>query len=228
MAEFTNESSKIIKLEADIDEAGKRLDSYLSGLLENLSRNRVQQLVQEDNAVMVNGKPSKNSYKLKYGDEVVVKIPELKPLELKAEDIPLDIRFEDENMIVVNKPSGMLTHPTSTEREHTLVNALLHYCEGKLSGINGIMRPGILHRLDKDTSGLLMIAKNDYAHQFLSDQVRNKTAVRQYLAFVCGNIPEDSGKINLPIDRHLTQRHKMAVVEGGACRNSLDCAGKIR
>ena len=206
---------KIIKTEVDIDETGKRLDLFLAGLMPDLSRNRVQQLISDNEAVLVNNKISKNSYKLKYGDEIVIKIPELKPLELKAENIPLDIRFEDETMLVVNKPAGMLTHPTSIEREHTLVNALLYYCEGKLSGINGIMRPGILHRLDRDTSGLLMIAKNDFAHQFLSDQVKTKTAIRQYLSIVHGNIAEDSGTITAPIDRHLIYRNKMGVVEGG-------------
>ena len=134
---------------------------------------------------------------------------------MEAENIPLDVLYEDENMLIINKPAGMLTHPTSIEREHTLVNALLFHCKGNLSGINGIMRPGILHRLDRDTSGLLMIAKNDFAHQFLAEQIRTKTAVRQYLAIVNGVIEQDEGTIDAPIDRHPTQRHKMGVVEDG-------------
>jgi len=205
-----NEQIKII---ADLDDAGDRLDVFLSNIISNISRSRIQQLIQGN--VTVNGKYSKSSYKVKAGDDILVNIPEARPLELNAENIPLDIRFEDNNMIVVNKPAGMLTHPTSVEKEHTLVNALLHHCKGNLSGINGVMRPGILHRLDKDTSGLLMIAKNDYAHQFLSDQIRNKTARRQYLAIVHGIIKQDTGTINAPIDRHPRQRNKMGVVEGG-------------
>ena len=134
---------------------------------------------------------------------------------MEAENIPLDVLYEDENMLIINKPAGILTHPTSIEREHTLVNALLFHCKGNLSGINGIMRPGILHRLDRDTSGLLMIAKNDFAHQFLAEQIRTKTAVRQYLAIVHGVIEQDEGTIDAPIDRHPTQRHKMGVVEDG-------------
>ena len=204
-----------IKLEVDIEEAGARLDVFITGLVPEFTRSRAQQLIKEEGAVLVNGKPSKSSYKVKEEDEVIITIPKLKPLELEAEDIPLDIRYEDDDMLIVNKPTGMLTHPTSIEKEHTLVNALLHYCNGNLSGINGVMRPGILHRLDRDTSGLLMIAKNDFAHQFLSDQIRKKTAKRCYLAVVKGIVKEDSGTIDLPIDRHLTQRHKMTVVEGG-------------
>jgi len=199
-----------IKLEVDIEEAGTRLDVFVAGLVPELSRSRVQQL----NA-FVNGKAAKNSYKLKYGDEVYIEIPEARPLELEAEDIPLDIRYEDENMLVVNKPAGMLTHPTSIEREHTLVSALLFHCKGNLSGINGVLRPGIVHRLDRDTSGLLMIAKNDFAHAHLSEQIRTKTAKRCYLAFVQGVVKDDSGTIDLPIDRHPAQKHKMAVVESG-------------
>jgi len=211
----TKKISKLINLEVDLDESGSRLDIFVANLVPELTRTRVQQLIKSEEAVVVNGKISKNSYKLKYGDEVCIKIPEARPLELEEENIPLDVRYEDEDMLVVNKPTGMLTHPTSIEREHTLVNALLFHCKGNLSGINGIMRPGILHRLDRDTSGLLMIAKNDFAHQFLSEQIKTKTARRQYLAIVHGVMSKDEGTINAPIDRHLTQRHKMGIVEGG-------------
>ena len=203
-------NAKEIQLEVDIEEAGTRLDVFIANLVPELSRTRVQQLI-----ALVNGKEAKKSYKLKYGDEVSVQIPEARPLELEAEDIPLQIPYEDENMLIVNKPAGMLTHPTSIEREHTLVNALLYHCKGKLSGINGVMRPGIVHRLDRDTSGLLMIAKNDFAHASLSEQIKTRAAKRYYLAFVEGNLKEDFGTINQPIDRHPTQKHKMAVVEGG-------------
>jgi 23S rRNA pseudouridine1911/1915/1917 synthase len=204
-----------IRLEVELEEAGTRLDVYITRLLPEFSRSRVQQLINEEGAVLVNEKPSKNSFKLSEGDEVLITVPEVRELELAAEDIPLDIRYEDENMLVVNKPAGMLTHPSAIEREHTLVNALLHYCKGNLSGINGIMRPGILHRLDRETSGLLMIAKNDFAHRILSDQIKTRAAKRSYLAFVEGVIKEEAGVIDKPIDRHPTQKHKMAVVEGG-------------
>lgn len=207
--------TETIKSEIDIEDAGKRLDLYLGELLENFSRTRIQSLISDETSILVNGKTSKNAYKLKYCDEITIEIPEAKPLELESQNIPLDVRYEDDNMLVVNKPSGMLTHPTSAERTNTLVNALLYYCHGRLSGINGIMRPGILHRLDRDTSGLLMIAKNDMAHKNLSEQVKNKTAIRQYLTVVLGNIKEDSGKIVEPIDRHPVHRHKMGVVQGG-------------
>jgi len=215
MTKNSEKIAKLINLEVDLDEANSRLDIFVANLVPELTRTRVQQLIKSEEAVLVNGKLSKNSYKLKYGDEVCIKIPEARPLEMEAEDIPLDVRYEDEDMLVVNKPSGMLTHPTSIEREHTLVNALLWHCKGNLSGINGIMRPGILHRLDRDTSGLLMIAKNDFAHQFLSEQIRTKTAVRQYLAIIHGNLPQKEGTIDAPIDRHPTQRHKMGVVQDG-------------
>ncbi len=215
MPENSPKTPKLINLEVDIDEAGSRLDVFVVNLVPELTRTRVQQLIKSENAVNVNGKTSKNSYKLKYGDEVCIIIPEARPLEMEAENIPLDIRYEDEDMLVVNKSAGMLTHPTSIERVHTLVNALLFHCRGNLSGINGIMRPGILHRLDRDTSGLLMIAKNDFAHQFLSEQIKSKTAIRQYLAIIHGNLSENQGTISAPIDRHLTQKHKMDIVEGG-------------
>jgi 23S rRNA pseudouridine1911/1915/1917 synthase len=215
MTENLDKISKIINLEVDLDEVNSRLDVFVANLVPELTRTRVQQLIKSEETVFVNNKPSKNSYKLKYGDEVCIKIPEAKPLEMEAENIPLDVRYEDEDMLVVNKPAGMLTHPTSIEREHTLVNALLFHCKGNLSGINGIMRPGILHRLDRDTSGLLMVAKNDFAHQFLAEQIKTKTAIRQYLAILLGIIAQDEGTIDAPIDRHLTQRHKMGVVEGG-------------
>ncbi len=209
------EKNRQIKLEVNLEETGTRLDAFIASLVPELSRSRVQQLIKQEESILVNGTISKNSYRLKEGDEVFIEIPGAKPLELPAENIPLDIRYEDRNMLVVNKPAGMLTHPTSIEREHTLVNALLYYCKDNLSGINGVMRPGILHRLDRETSGLLMIAKNDFAHRSLTGQIRMRTAKRCYLAVLQGVLGKDSGTIDLPIDRHPAQRHKMAVVEGG-------------
>ncbi|HSA06625.1 MAG TPA: RluA family pseudouridine synthase [Candidatus Gastranaerophilales bacterium] len=207
--------SEEISLEVDIEEEGTRLDVFLSALLPEISRSKLQQLIKEGQNALINGKPSKSGYKLKYADEIFFKIPETEPLSLEAENIPLDIRYEDEDMLVINKPAGMLTHPTSTEKTHTLVNALLYHYQGNLSGINGVMRPGILHRLDRETSGLLMIAKNDFAHKFLANLIKTRTAKRYYLAILHGVLKEDSGKIDQPIDRHPIQRHKMGAVEGG-------------
>lgn len=204
-----------INLEADIDDTDKRIDVLLSDLIPEFSRSRIQQLIKNENAVTVNGQPPKSSYKVRYGDSIEITVPALKPLELESQNIPIQILYEDTDMLVVNKPFGMLTHPTSIEKSNTLVNALLYYCGDTLSGINGVMRPGILHRLDRDTSGLLMIAKNDFAHKILSEQIKTKTARRSYLAFVLKRVKEDKGVFNHPIDRHLTQRHKMGVVVGG-------------
>lgn len=206
--------AEIIKFTAEIDDADERLDVYLTRALENFSRSRIQKLIKEG-AITVNGTPQKSSYSLKDQDEIEITMPDAKELLLKAEDIPLEIEYEDDDMLVINKPSGMLTHPTSHERTGTLVNALLHYCRGKLSGINGIMRPGILHRLDRDTSGLLMVAKNDFAHNFLAEQIKTKTAIRQYLAFCHGIIKTDTGTIDKPIGRHPVHRKKMGIVPDG-------------
>ena len=206
-------SQKII-LSIEYQESDKRLDVYLSDVLEGFSRSYIQNLIKKG-CVRINEKEQKASYKLKISDTVEVDIPEAQPLELKAQNIPLDIRYEDDNMLVVNKPSGMLTHPTSVQKEDTLVNALLYYCKDNLSGINGIMRPGILHRLDKNTSGLLMIAKNDYAHNFLAQQIKEKSAIRQYLTVVHGVLKDDDGTIDAPIGRHPIHRAKMGVVEDG-------------
>lgn len=203
-----------INLITPLQDADERLDSYLAKLLDNFSRSRIQKLIKDD-AVKINGKTVKSSYKLKPSDEIDILVPDATELKLEAQDIPLDIQYEDDDMLVVNKPSGMLTHPTSIEKTNTLVNALLHHCKDNLSGINGIMRPGILHRLDRDTSGLLMVAKNDFAHNFLAEQIKYKTAKRQYLAIAHGIIKSDTGTINKPVGRHLTHRQKMAVVENG-------------
>lgn len=205
---------EIIQFTAEIDDIDERLDVYLAGALENFSRSRIQKLIKEG-AVKVNSTEVKSSYSLKESDEIEITMPEAAELALDAEEIPLDICYEDDDMLVINKPSGMLTHPTSHERKGTLVNALLHHCRGNLSGINGIMRPGILHRLDRDTSGLLMVAKNDFAHNFLAEQIKTKTAVRQYLAFCHGIFKKDTGTIDKPIGRHPIHRKKMGIVPDG-------------
>lgn len=204
----------------DSDE-NTRLDNYLSEQLlssvEKISRAKIQSLI-KNAKVLVNGQVKKPSLKLKEGDKIEIEIDELKENVIVPQNIPLDIVYEDENMLVVNKPSGMLTHPTSIEREGTLVNALLFKYGQNLSDINGYLRRGILHRLDRNTSGLLMVAKNNKTHEFLANQIKEKTVVKKYLAVVKGVVRDDSGVINLPVGRHLKQPQKMAVVreeEGG-------------
>ena len=206
--------SEIIQFTAEIDDIDKRLDVYLVEALENFSRSRIQKLIKEG-AVKVNTETVKSSYSLKESDEIEITMPKATELKLEAENLLFGICYEDEDMLVINKPTGMLTHPTSHERKGTLVNALLYHCKGNLSGINGIMRPGILHRLDRDTSGLLMIAKNDFAHNFLAEQIKTKTAVRQYLAFCHGVLKNDTGTIDKPIGRHPIHRKKMGIVSDG-------------
>lgn len=196
----------------EIDE-NTRLDSYLSRLFDDFSRSQIQKIIKDGNA-LINGQIKKSSYNLKANDKIELEIEQKDKDIILPENIALDVIYEDENMLVVNKPSGMLTHPTTIEREGTLVNALLYKYGENLSDINGYFRRGILHRLDRNTSGLLMVAKNNAAHEFLANQIKEKTAIRKYLAFVKGSFKDEKGVINLPIGRHPTQPHKMAVVEG--------------
>ena len=191
----------------------KRLDSFLSEMTD-FSRSKIQTLIKSGD-IKINDTVKKPSYILKEGDKIDFEIPEQESLELKAQNIPLDIIYEDENMLVVNKPSGMLTHPTTIERENTLVNALLYKYGENLSDINGEYRRGILHRLDRNTSGLLMIAKNNKAHEFLAEQIKNHSIVKKYRAVVKGVIKEDNFEINEPIGRNPNQPHKMTVREDG-------------
>lgn len=196
----------------DVNE-GTRLDSYLSNLFPDYSRSKIQKLI-KDKKVLVSEEEKKPSYLIKTGDKIEVEIDD-SVLEniIHPENIELDIVYEDDNMLVVNKQSGMLTHPTTIEKSKTLVNALLHRYGENLSDSNGVFRRGILHRLDRNTSGLLMVAKNNKAHAFLVQQIKEKTAIRKYLAIVKGVIKEDEGVIDAPIGRHPTQPHKMAVVQ---------------
>lgn len=209
-----NLSQNQIKLEIDPEFAGQRLDVYLSNLLDDFSRSHIQQLI-DDNHALVNGKYPKRAYKLKEGDLLELTIPEEKPITLDPENIPLEFVYQDEHLAVINKPSGLLTHPAPGQYSGTLVNALLYHCKDTLSGINGYLRPGIIHRLDKDTSGLILIAKNDRAHQHLSKQIQDRTVDKYYLTVVQSNLKEDSGIIDAPIGRHPVKREKMAVVENG-------------
>ena len=187
-----------------------RIDKFISENADSLTRSAVQKLIEENN-ITVNGKfPAKN-LKLKCGDEIIVNIPEPEPCEAMPENIPLDIVFEDDDLLVVNKPRDMVVHPATGNYSGTLVNALLYHCGNSLSGINGVLRPGIVHRIDKDTSGLLIVAKNDFSHNLLAEQIKEHSFTRKYQAVVVGNIKDDSGTINAPIGRHPTDRKKMAV-----------------
>lgn len=190
--------------------SGERLDSFIAVALEDTSRSAITALI-EKGEVTVNGIPQKKNYKLRLGDVVAVTIPDPVPLDVEPEDIPLEVMFEDEHLLVVNKPKGMVVHPAAGNYSHTLVNALLYHCKGSLSGINGVLRPGIVHRIDKDTSGLLMVAKNDTAHHFLAQQIKEHSFTREYEAVVLGNLKQDSGTINAPIGRHPQKRKQMAV-----------------
>lgn len=193
-----------------------RLDKVCSEVFSDYSRSQIKQLLDGGN-ITVNGKTEKAKYKVKSGDVIRLEEPETKTLELRPENIPLDIVYEDDDVIVINKPQGMVVHPAPGHDEHTLVNALLYHCP--LSTINGTFRPGIVHRIDKDTSGLLMVAKNDKAHRSLAKQLKDKTNIREYVALVHGRIAEDEGTINAPIGRSLKDRKKQAVVKDG--RNAV-------
>ena len=193
------------------DQTG-RIDKVLTSLEPEITRSQLKNLI-NDGHVTVNGQPVKPKYKVQAGDKISLVKPEPQSLELTPENIPLDIVYEDDDMIVVNKPQGMVVHPAPGHPDHTLVNALLYH--SPLSTINGTFRPGIVHRIDKDTSGLLMVAKNDLAHQSLAEQLRNKTNKREYLALVYGQIKEDEGTIDAPLGRNPQDRKKQAVVKDG-------------
>lgn len=197
-----------------VEEAGQRIDKILVKALTDFSRTQIQMLIQ-DGHVLVNGKAIKASYKVEVNDEVMVHIPEPESTDILAEDIPLDIVYEDQDVIVVNKLTGMIVHPSAGIYKGTLVNALLYHCHD-LSGINGVMRPGIVHRIDKETSGLLMVAKNDMAHASLSEQLQEHTVIRRYLALVHGLISHEFGRIEAPIGRDPKDRQKMTCTDKNA------------
>ncbi|MES9682339.1 RluA family pseudouridine synthase [Bacillus sp. AFS001701] len=193
------------------DQHLERIDTFIATQNDEWSRSQVQTWLKED-FVLVNGEKIKRNYKVKQGDEISVSVPDPKPLEVKLENIPLDVYYEDADVIVVNKPRGMVVHPALGHETGTLVNALMYHCKD-LSGINGVLRPGIVHRIDKDTSGLLMVAKNDVAHEKLAEQLRQKTSVRKYIAIVHGVIPHEEGTIDAPIGRDKNDRQSMTVTE---------------
>jgi len=203
-------------------QAGERLDIFLTKQIPDTSRSAVQRLISSGD-VKVNKKIVKANYKVQALDDIQVSIPEIKKLELTAEEIPLAILYEDNDIIIINKSRGMVVHPAAGNYNGTLVNALLEHCED-LSGINGVARPGIVHRLDKDTSGVMVVAKSDRAHVNLAKQIKDRTASRRYLAIVYGNIKEDHGVIKAPIGRHPSDRKKMAVT----FTNSKEATTKFR
>ena len=197
-------------LTADI--AGERLDAFLARRAEGLTRSAAQRLLDEG-CVKCNGKPGKKNLKLNIGDRVEFEIPEPKAVDIVAKDIPLEIVYEDDDVLVINKPKGLVVHPAAGHEDDTLVNGLLYAMGDDLSGINGQLRPGIVHRIDKDTSGLLAVAKNDLAHVVLASQLKDHTMARTYEAIVCGSFKEDSGTVDAPIGRHPSDRKKMCVTQ---------------
>lgn len=202
----------LIHLDADENWMDERIDKFLSAQLPEQSRSYLQKIIKEG-SVLVNGSPVKASYRMDDQDEVTIDLPELKEPEIEAENIPLDILYEDDDLLMVNKPKGMVVHPSAGHTTGTLVNAVMYHCKEDLSGINGVMRPGIVHRIDKDTTGVLVICKNDKAHNFVAEQLKEHSITRKYRAIVNGVIKEDEGMVNAPIGRHPTERKKMAINE---------------
>lgn len=192
---------------------GKRLDVYLTEKLPDLSRSYIQKLIEKE-CITVEDRVRKSSYKVQEDESILLELPELEELEVSAKDIPIDILYEDEDLVVVNKEKGMVVHPAQGNYHDTLVNALLYHVKD-LSGINGILRPGIVHRIDKDTTGILVVAKNDFAHGYLSAQLKDHSMKREYLALVHGNVKTDHGTIDAPLGRSRKDRMKMAIVEDG-------------
>ena len=210
--EDNKEISKKIIVEDDM--AGKRLDILVVESIDNLSRTMVKKL-SEDGNITVNSKNTKLSYKVQIGDVIEITIPEAKKIDLKAQNIPIEVVYEDDDIIVVNKPKGMVVHPANGNWDGTLVNAVMAICKNSLSGIGGEIRPGIVHRLDKDTSGLLIIAKNDKAHINMSNEIKDRQVNKVYYALVRGIVSEDEATINMPIARSTKDRKKMAVNKNG-------------
>ena len=198
-----------ISLQADETYMDERLDKFLSAMLPDQSRSYLQKIIKDGN-VLVNGEPKKSSYRLEDGDEVTADLPELKSPDIEPENIPLDILYEDDSILMVNKPKGMVVHPSAGHYTGTLVNAVLWHCQGQLSGINGVSRPGIVHRIDKNTTGVLVVCKNDAAHNAVAAQLKEHSITRKYRAIVHGVIKEDEGTVDAPIGRHPTERKKMA------------------
>lgn len=202
--------SDSVMLKAPAESAGARIDKYISDNIAELTRSAVQGLIAEGN-ILADGRAVSKNYKLRGGEDISVVLPEPQPMDAVPEDIPLDIVYEDSDLLVVNKPKGMVVHPAHGNYTGTLVNALLHHCGDSLSGINGVIRPGIVHRIDKNTSGLLIVAKNDSSHLHLAEQIKAHSFTREYEAVAAGHFKETEGTIDAPIGRHKTDRKKMCV-----------------
>jgi len=194
------------------EEAGVRIDRYLSDQCQDISRSYLQKLLKEQ-SVLVEEKPVKSNYKVNAGDRISLTLPELREPEILPEEIPLDIVYEDKDIILINKPKGMVVHPAAGHYSGTLVNGLMSHCRSELSGINGVMRPGIVHRIDMDTTGVLIVCKNDMAHNSISEQLKEHSITRRYAAIVHGVLKEDEGTINAPIGHHPIDRKKMSINE---------------
>ncbi|MDE6149918.1 MAG: RluA family pseudouridine synthase [Ruminococcus sp.] len=194
------------------DDVGNRIDKYLYSLEIGLTRSAIQKLI-ENQSILVNCISTSKNYKLKEKDLITIKFPEPVQLDILPQNIPIDILYEDDELLIVNKPKGMVVHPAAGNPDGTLVNALLYHCKGRLSSINGVIRPGIVHRIDKNTSGLLIVAKTDYSHNFLAEQIKEHSFTREYQAVVCGRFKEPIGTINAPIGRNKYDRKKMCVTE---------------
>ena len=203
-----------IFLTATPEDKGRRLDQFLAEQLEELTRSAAQRLAEEEQ-VLLNGKPLKKNYKMTGGETLEINLPDPEPIDAVPQNIPLDIAYEDNDLLVINKPKGMVVHPASGNPDGTVVNAVLYHCGDSLSGIGGAFRPGIVHRIDKDTSGLLIIAKNDKAHLYLSEQLKDHTLSRTYEAVVIGNLKEERGTVDAPLGRSPKDRKKMAIVSDG-------------
>ena len=203
-----------IFLTATPEDKGRRLDQFLAEQLEELTRSAAQRLAEEEQ-VLLNGKPLKKNYKMTGGETLEINLPDPEPIDAVPQNIPLDIAYEDNDLLVINKPKGMVVHPAPGNPDGTVVNAVLYHCGDSLSGIGGAFRPGIVHRIDKDTSGLLIIAKNDKAHLYLSEQLKDHTLSRTYEAVVIGNLKEDLGTVDAPLGRSPKDRKKMAIVSDG-------------
>ena len=209
---------EILTLQPNKEDAGKRIDAWISGQMEDMTRSAVQRLL-EEGRITCNGKVPAKNYKLNGTETLEISLPDPVPVDVVPQNIPLDVVYEDEDVIVVNKPKGLVVHPAPGHPDGTLVNALLYHCGDSLSGVGGELRPGIVHRIDRDTSGLIIAAKNDFAHHKLAAQLQDHSLARVYHCIVTGNLKEDSGTVDAPIGRHPVDRKKMAVVADG--RNAV-------
>ncbi len=218
--------SELLTLLCTAEDCGKRIDKYISDNAEMLTRSAVQGLIGK-NAVTADRKAVSKNYKIRGTETIEVEIPDAEPMNAVPENIPLDIVYEDEDLLIVNKPKGMVVHPAHGNYHGTLVNALLYHCGDSLSGINGVIRPGIVHRIDKNTSGLLIVAKNDKAHLHLAEQIKAHSFTREYEAIVSGSLKQESGTVDAPIGRHKTDRKKMCVTAENS-RNAVTHYSLIR